>query len=229
MTSITQQPLVDDALVLVHVRNEFYKEKHRMVIGVLFLGLVVIGALVGMLVYLAKHPAHPLYFVTDDAGRLIQDVPLSEPNMSTAQVAAWTKEAVEAAYSYNFINYRLQLQNAQKYFVDFGWHNYMQGLEKSGNLLALTQRKFVVMAQVIGQPKLIGSGRLGAAGILGWKFEMPMLVTYLRPPYDDKSRFSNPLTVTVLVERQSILSSYKGLGVVQIVGTLSSAAPAPAQ
>lgn len=226
MTSVTKQPLVDDALVLVHVRNEFYKEKHSTMFGVLMLGLGVIVILASMLVYLIEHPSHPLYFVTDKAGRLIQDVPLSQPNMSNADVVAWTKEAVEAAYTYNYVNYRSQLQNAQKYFMDFGWRSYMKGLGQSGNLLALTQRKFIVIAHVVGEPKLLGSGHLGAGGDLAWRFEMPVLVTYMKPPFDENSSFSNPLTVTVMVKRQSILSSYKGLGIVQIIGVLSTTAPA---
>jgi len=80
---------------------------------------------------------------------------------------------------------------------------------------------------VIGQPKLLVEGPLGKAKIYGWKFQMQLLATYLMPPmYDDKNKFSNPLIVTVIVERQNILSSYMGLGIVQMVAELAqSTAP----
>jgi hypothetical protein len=174
-----------------------------------------------MLVYIVKHPPRPLYFATDDAGRFIMDIPLTQPNMTTADVSAWVVNAVQAAYSYDFMNYHAQLQDAQKFFTDYGWRQYMKGLEASNNLLALTSRKQVAIARVVGEPKLVVEGPVGKAQIYGWKFQMQVLATYLMPPaYDDKSKFTNPLIVTVIVERQNILSSFNGLGIVQMVAAL---------
>jgi intracellular multiplication protein IcmL len=210
----------EDAVVMVHLRNEFYKKKFYLTLAVYFLSIIVIAILVGVLVYLIKNPIRPLYFVTDSAGRLIQDVPRQVPNMSTEEVAKWAINAVETAYSYDYVNYRTQLQNAQKYFNDYGWRNYMDGLRSSNNLLALTQRKLVGMAKVVDKPKLQIEGLLG--GAYAWKFEMPLLVTYLTPPYGVTDRFQNALKVTVVVQRQSILTSDDGLAVVQMIGRLLS-------
>jgi intracellular multiplication protein IcmL len=101
----------------------------------------------------------------------------------------------------------------------------MQSLTASNNLLALNQRRMVVVATVADKPKLLVEGLL--SGAYAWKFEMPVLVTYKLPPFDDKpqSHFENALVVTVLVQRQKILQSYKGLGIVQMIDTLSSSAP----
>lgn len=217
-----QKTVNDDALVMIYTRNNFYRRKYHVILGITILGLCVIGFLASVLAYLIKAPPHPLYFVTDDVGRLIQDVPVTQANMSNKDVADWVKEAVTAAYTYDFHNYRGQLQAAQKYFTDYGWHNYMKGLEASDNLLALTTRKWIVTAQVVGEPKLLGETHLGKAQIYAWKFEMPVLVSYYKPPYDDKSKVENPIVITVIVERVSILSSYKGLGIVQLVGTMAS-------
>jgi intracellular multiplication protein IcmL len=214
----------NDALVMVHLRNQFYRQKYHMAVGVFLLCLILISLLIGMLVYVVKHPPRPLYFATDDAGRFLLDIPLTQPNMTTDDVMAWVVEAVEAAYSYDYKNYRAQLQNAQKYFIDYGWRSYMKGLHASNNLLALTDRKQVVIAKVLPTPKLIAEGPLGKAATYAWKFQMEMLVTYLKPPlYDEKTKTENPLIITVLVERQNLLSSYKGLGIVQLIGTLAQA------
>ncbi|MDR3478909.1 MAG: DotI/IcmL/TraM family protein [Gammaproteobacteria bacterium] len=208
----------DDALVMIFTRNEFYRRKYRLIVGVAALGIFVIMVLAGMLFYLVKNPRHPLYFVTDGAGRFIQEIPVQRPNMSVDDVLAWSQDAVEAAFSYDFMNYRSQLQNAQKYFTDFGWRSYMKGLQDSNNLLALTERKFVVIAKVVAPPKLLAQGPIGKTAIYGYKIEMPVLVSYLKAPlYDEKSRIQNPLLVTVIVERQDLLSSYKGLGIVQMI------------
>jgi intracellular multiplication protein IcmL len=210
----------DEALVLIYSRNEFYKNKYYFALSIYLLSLVVIAILAGMVVYLVKHPTEPLYFPTDDVGRLIREVPVTVPNMSAEDVTAWTVEAVEHAHSYDFMNYRGELQAAQKYFSDYGWQKYMDGLKISNNLVALNQRKMIFIAKVVDKPKLLREGIV--AGAYGYKFEIPLLVTYLLPPYDEKSRFQNPLKVTVIVQRQKILESYKGLGILQMIDEIAT-------
>lgn len=209
----------DDALIMVHVRNDFYRRKYYFVLGIYLLSIVMNLGLLAIIIFLFTHPTHPIYFATDKVGRLIKDVPVTEPNMSTQEATAWAIEAVQAAYSYNYVNYRAQLQNAQKYFTEYGWRNYMDGLQASDNLLALTQRKYVIMAKVVNPPKVMAEGIL--SGAYAWKFQMPLLVTYLPPPYDGKGQFSNALMLTVVVQRQSLLQSYKGLGVLQMIATFA--------
>ncbi len=213
----------DDALVMISLRNEFYRKKYHFVLAVFFLSLIVVGVLIGMLMYLIKHPPQPYYFAADKAGRFIQEIPVTQPNMSTQEVAAWAVDAVESTYTYDYVNYRQQLQNAQKYFTEFGWRSYMKGLEDSLNLVALSKRQLMIIAKVVSPPKLIIEGPLGKSAIYAYKFDVQVLVTYYRPPYDDKSKFENPLDVNVIIERQDSLSSYKGLGIVQIIGSIPQA------
>jgi hypothetical protein len=216
-----------DAVVLVHTRNEFYKRKFHWVVAVFFLGLVAIASLSGMLVYLTRNPIHPLYFITDNAGRIIQDIPIQEPNMSTQDVANWVEAAVVAANSYDYANYHAQLQRAQKYFADYGWRSYMKGLQASNNMEALTKRKLIFLAKISGPAKLVHEGRLGKKQTYAWQFQIPVTITYLLPPYDGlpgKSKFENAYVFSVLVMRQSMLTSYKGLGIMQIIGASEQSA-----
>lgn len=212
-------PQSSDALVMIFLRQSFYLQQLRMILGAVLLNLTLILVLLGMFIYFLKHPVHPIYFATDKIGRLMVEPPLNSPNMSFSEVTAWTVNAVQAAYSYDFMNYRSQLQGAQKYFTDFGWRQYMKGLQASNNLLALTEHKMIVSAKVVAPPRLLIQGILGNR--YAWKFEMPVLVTYYEPPYDEKTKFSNPLLVTVVVERQRLLESDHGLGIVQIIAALA--------
>ncbi len=211
--------ITDDAVVLTQLRNAFYKKKYYLALGIYVLCIVAIAALLSVLVYLVKNPTRPLYFLTDSVGRFVEDVPLSLPNMSTEAVEAWAIEAVETAYSYNFMNYRAQLQNAQKYFTEYGWRSYMNGLTASNNLLALTQRQMIFIAKVVDKPRLLNTGVLSEA--YAWKFQMPLLVNFLETPYN-KSSFSNAYVVTVIVQRQNLLQSYKGLAIVQMIAATPS-------
>lgn len=212
--------LNDDVLAKIQLRNLFYQKKYYFAVGTYILTILAIVILSFVLYYLIKRPSEPLYFVADRAGRLLVETPLSVRNMTTENVAAWASEAVIAANAYDFVNYPEQLQNAQKYFTAYGWREYMDGLRASNNLLALTQRKFVITAKIAGGLKLLTEGIL--AGAYAWKFQVPLLVTYSYPPYDDKSSFQNPLQLTVIVQRQKMLTSYQGLGIVQMIGTIVS-------
>lgn len=209
-----------DSLTLIFMRNAFYKKLCYLTLATLVLCIVVIGILISILFFLVKNPIKPLYFATDSVGRLIQDPSLDQSNMSTEEITAWAIEAVQAAYTYNYVNYRFQLQNTQKYFTTYGWQNYMQALTASNNLLAVTDRSMLVLARVVGQPTILAQGIL--AGAYAWKIKLPILITNWLPPYDERSKFANALTVTMIIQRQPILESYKGVGIIQIVGEVVS-------
>jgi intracellular multiplication protein IcmL len=221
--------MTQDAMIAIISRNAFYRRLHYYALAVLLIALVVIGIMIGMLYYISGNYNHPLYFATDNVGRLIQIIPVSEPNMSDDDVTAWAMEAVQSAYSYDYVNFHSQLQGAQKYFTEYGWSKYMDALVASNNLVALERRKMVAIATVVDKPTILKKGLL-PSGAYAWRIQMPVLVTYLLPPYDDTQKFNNPLDITVIVQRQPILQSYKGLGVVQLVGAIASApvnTPAP--
>jgi intracellular multiplication protein IcmL len=212
-----------DPLVLVFSRNRFYKRMHYLALASFALSLFVIALLLWALVYMGNNPRPPLYFATDKVGRLVKSVPVSKPNMSQKEVEAWVIQAMESAFSYDYVNYRRQLQTAQKYFTNYGWRQYMNALRESNNLVALTQRQMVVSARVAYEPKLVTKGLI--SGAYAWKYNLRLLITYSIPPYDRQSTFKNPLDVSVIVQRQPELQSYQGLGVLQAIGQISQATP----
>lgn len=215
----------NDALALIFIRNAFYRRLHYLTFAAFLLTIMAIGVLSVILVFLVRHPRPPVYFAANSVGQLIKTVPTNVPNMSNDDVIKWTTEAIQQAYSYDFVNYRVQLQTAQKYFTTYGWDTYMRALTASNNLLALTNRKQIVIAQVVGPPKILAQGLL--AGSYAWKFQFPLLVTYWEPPFDTKTKFFNAISVSVIVQRQPILNSYKGLGVVQMIAEMAATTNQP--
>lgn len=207
-----------DPIAAIFERNSFYRRQYFLALGAFALSILVIIMLIWVYVYLRKNPTQPIYFATDSVGRLIEVIPVERPNMTNDEVSAWAVEAIQSALSYDYVNYRRQLQQAEKYFTTYGWNNYMKALKANNNLLALNQRKMVVTARVIEQPKLIAQGILG--GAYAWKYEMSLLMTYSLPPFDEKSKFYNPIQATMIVQRQEILKGYKGLGVVQMIANI---------
>ena len=116
---------------MVFLRNEFYKRKFHVVLGVYILSLITIGFLCWVLFYFVKNPARPLYFVTDKVGILSKMFPKNLPNMSNDDVAAWVTEAIEATYSYDFVKLRSQLPERTKIFYRlrlaqlYAWINFI--------------------------------------------------------------------------------------------------------
>ena len=212
--SQTTSPL-SPGLERVLTRNAFYASRFYTVLGYCLLVLLLDGVLGGIAWYLVRHPTEPRYFPADTAGRLVYEVPLQEQNLSDQEIVDWVVHAVEAAYSYDFVNYHSQLQNAQMYFTDVGWREYMKGLQRSNNLIALVERKLIATAKVEGTPGLLKVG-LTSQGRLAWKYQMQVLMHYKMPPFDGKQDYSNPLVVTVVVRREDILQSNNGLGIVQL-------------
>lgn len=207
----------NDALRLVFERNAFYRRLHFLVLGAFFASLCVIVLLMYTIYYLKKNPPHPYYFAADNVSRLLQIIPVNTPNMSTEDVIKWTSKAVIAAFSYDYINYHSQLQNAQKYFTPFGWSRYMAALQSSNNMIGLIQRRLIASAQIVEPPKIIAQGILG--GAYAWKFEMPVLVQYVPADNTDPNNkaFSNALIVSVVVQRQKALDGNSGLGIIQLL------------
>lgn len=210
-------------LQMVFERNAFYRRQYLwalLAFALCMLGNIILAC---VLAYVIRHPTAPVYFAADEVGRLIQVVPVDQPNMSDVEVEAWATRVAEATYSYNYVNFRSQLQSVERFYTNYGWTNYMKALQASNNLVALTNRRIIQTATVVDKPTVLARGILG--GAFAWKFSMPMLVTYWMPPYDDQSKFSNALQVTMIVQRQPILQSDHGLGVLQMIGTM---APPPA-
>jgi intracellular multiplication protein IcmL len=201
----------EDAIAVVGLRNEFYRDNHRKTVWLLFLCVFIIVILGGGLVYIVTHPPQPQYFATTIDGRVTPLVPLDQPNMSTSALLQWANTAAIAAYTYDFVTYRQALQAASEYFTPDGWSAFMDALTSSNNLDAVTSKKLIVSAVATGAPVVLAQGLL--EGRYSWKVQMPMLVTY-----QSASQFSQQsVLVTMLITRISTLTSARGVGIAQFV------------
>ncbi len=203
--------MAEDALEVVKLRNNFYRDSYRRVILVLLLSIIlnVLLAIAGG--YLFMYRPNPQYFATTADGRVIKLVPLSQPNLSKRAVLQWAVQAATSAYSYNFVNYRKQLEEASNYFTPEGWQQFLKSLEASRNLKAVEAKKLVVSAVPTGAPVVVQEGLI--RGRYAWKIQMPMLVTY----QSASTQIQQSLFITMLVTRVPTLNAPKGIGIAQFV------------
>lgn len=203
--------MAEDALTAVTLRNNFYRDGQRKLIAILLVSMLVNFVLVSMLLYIVTHPPMPRYFATSINGRITPLYPLDEPNQSDSAVLQWANQAAIAAFTYNFVNYRSELQASSGFFTAEGWDQFLSALQQSNNLEAVKAKKLIVTAVATSAPVILQKGVLN--GRYAWRVQMPVLVTY-----QSASEFSQQNNVvTMLITRVSTLNSPRGIGIAQFV------------
>ncbi|MBA2657028.1 MAG: type IVB secretion system apparatus protein IcmL/DotI [Tatlockia sp.] len=203
--------MVEDALTAVTMRNEFYRDGQRKTMIAVIISILINFILTSLLVYLLTHPPAPKYFATSISGRVTPLFPLDEPNQSDSAVLQWANQAAIAAFTYNFVNYRDELQASSGFFTADGWSQFLNALQQSNNLDAVKAKKLIVSSVATRAPIILQKGLLN--GVYSWRVQMPILVTY-----QSASEFSQQNNVvTMLINRVSTLNSPRGIGISQFV------------
>lgn len=203
--------MADNALAAVTLRNNFYRDGKRKMVLALMISLLVNLTMAFMLVYDITHPPMPVYFATSINGRITPLFPLDQPNQSDSAVLQWANQAAIAAFTYNFVNYRTELQSSSGFFTGDGWTQFLTALQQSNNLDAVKAKKLIVSAVATRAPIILQKGVLN--GQYAWRIQMPLKVTY-----QSASEFSQQdNVVTMLVTRVSTLNTPRGIGISQFV------------
>lgn len=197
----------EDALEIVKLRNHFYRDSYRKVLVALLL-MVVANIVLGVIIfYLEYNKPKPEYFATTAEGKLIRLYPLSRPVLSTPELLEWATRAATSANTYNFVNYRKELQDSSTYFTPTGWKEYQDALKASRNLETVIAKKLTVSAVPTGAPIILDQRVIN--GVYKWKIQLPMLITY----ESASSKITQPTLVTMLITRVSTLEVPKGIAI----------------
>lgn len=200
-----------EALELVRLRNNFYRDNYRRVMKLLLIMSIGLIILVLTMAYLFTHRQEPKYFATTQTGRVLQLVPLSTPMLSTEALLSWASQVAMGAYTYSFANYREKIQLLESDFTSDAWQQFLTGLKSSGNLEAIDQRKIIVSAVVSGAPVITSQGML--SGRYAWKVQLPLLVTYV----SSSERFQKNYLITMVIVRVSTVDNQNGVAVAQFI------------
>lgn len=202
--------MVQDALKLVKLRSDFYRDSYRKVTLALLAAVIAIIGLVVVVVFLLASKPTPKYFATTDSGRIIPLIPLNQPNLSDNAVLQWASQALISVYSYDFLHYRQTFQDSRKYFTAGGWSSFMSALKQTKTLDAVQDKKLIVSAVLSGAP--IVSNRYIENGRYVWEVQMPFQVTY-----QGTETYSQSLLATLKIVRVSTLDNPYGIGIAEIV------------
>jgi intracellular multiplication protein IcmL len=210
--------MTDEALELIRLRNNFYRDNYRRAIGALLVLLFINLILVGVIFYqLANRPA-PLYFATSVDGKITPLYPLSDPMFAPAELAQWAASAAITTNTYNFVNYREALQRAQNNFTPEGWTSFEAALKGARTLEVVLAKKFVVSAEPTAAPVILEQGVV--QGRYTWKVRIPLLVMY----QNSTEQTQQPVVVTMLITRVPTMNMPKGIAITSFVAAGSEAA-----
>lgn len=200
-----------DALVAIAHRNEFYRDSYRKVLLALNVSVGTFLVLLIALIYIVTHPPAPKYFATYADGKIVPLIPLNQPNVSDYALLQWANTAIIAVNTYDFYNYRDELQRASDYFTPEGWQAYLKELQQSGNLDAVIDKKLIVTAVATRAPIISQQGLID--GVYTWVVKAPILITYKSAnQYNQQT-----LLVTLLIKRISTLTNPNGIGITNYI------------
>ena len=133
-----------------------------------------LGITIGVLGWVLR--PDPVYFATNEDGRLIELRPLDQAIHSRAQLINWATRAVTEAYTFDWVNYRNDLAKVEDYFTTEGFNSFIKALKDSGNLESVVDNRYVVTAAVAGSPKVINDRVINDRQY--WRIKIPIQIGY---------------------------------------------------
>lgn len=201
------------AVELVQLRNNFYRDSYGKLLYILSFLAIINVFLVMAIIHIVKNPPEPKYFATGNDGRLTIIHPLTDPVMSLSGLTEWVTRAATTAYSFDFLNYRKELQVASEFFTGKGWEAFEKALVSSNNLNLVLTKKLVTTAVAQGAPVVLKRGVLN--GKYAWQVQLPILVTY----QSASMKVAQPMLVTMLVTRVDVANNPNGIAIAQFVAS----------
>jgi len=202
--------MVHDALEIVKLRSNFYRDSYRKVIMALLSSILIIVALVCIVIFLIVSKPAPKYFATTDSGRIIPLIPLDHPNLSENNVLQWASQALVSIYSFDFLHYQRSFQGNRQYFTAAGWQSFMDALGQAKTIATIKDQRLIVSAVLNGAP--IISNQYIIDGRYTWEAQIPILISY-----QGTSSYSDNMLVTLKIQRISTLDNKYGIGITEIV------------
>jgi intracellular multiplication protein IcmL len=207
------QSAFSGALEAILQRDAFYYENYRKNMLYFFILLVIIAMLIALNILFYRNKPHPIYFATTASGEILPLTPVTEKNITDAELIPWVTEALETCYNYNFVNYRQALQNSRPYFTVKGHENFLRAIQQSLNLNRIKKEKLLFSA-VISDVVIEDQGHL-PSGTYYWDVSVPMKVALLGGV---KTKYEGYNWVVFLkIIRMNPLENTSGLGIAQMI------------
>lgn len=207
------------AAELVVLRNRFFYIYYRK-LSLIFVAAVILCVFsLICAAYFSTRKTPPVYVPLAANGQVVTTYALSEPShpnpeVMSAWVAQWAMDGARKAFTYDYLNYPEQLNEAQAYFTYRGWPLFIKGLTLSQNFNTVQQQKMIVKLTPKSVP--IVKAKQVINGRLAWSLQFDAVIEYVAHTGQNQG-YNQNVIVKVVVMRMSTIDSPKGLGIDQII------------
>lgn len=180
-------------------------------LSIIVLLLVVHLGLMGFayLQFATRDPAH--FFGRLPKGEIFEIAALDRPNVSNKALLSWVTLAATSTFTFDFFNYKEQLNAMKDYFTATGFENFMASLDATGVLTTIQDKKLILSAVAIG-PAIVLTEE-GIDSKHSWRIQVPLIVRYQSANVDE----TRTQLVEVLVTQVSTQDAPKGIGISQYI------------
>lgn len=186
-------------------KNEFYRIYQPRFIFILMGAVVVAMIWTGIVIFQVHHRPLPTFYASESNGKRMILQPQDSPSLRPATILRFASKAAVAAYTFDFVNYKQEIDEARVYFTSDGWSSYLASVSEV--LKRITENKLFVSAVVDGAPIISNEGELD--GVYSWRVQIPFLVNYQSAQTAEKSRY----TVLITVVRIPTVDNPVGIGI----------------
>ncbi|MCF6766278.1 type IVB secretion system apparatus protein IcmL/DotI [Thiotrichales bacterium 19S3-7] len=201
--------MAEDVLTQIIKRNDFYKQNFKRLTTVLLVSCILnIGLFVGLMFTIASKP-QPNYFAVTENGRLLQLKGTQTAQITDSMVVSWVSQIVPKLYALDFLNYRSQLNDINKYFTSYGWTSYSTAFKAV--LDQIVKDKLVTRATLQDVPVVTAKGAIN--GIMAWKVQVPVMINFQQ----GKKEQTNEFILSLTIMKNQNTESGELLGISQVV------------
>lgn len=139
---------------------------------------IILGACLGLSLLcniVQTQKTIPVKYVYADAnGKISTLTAMNMPNMSDSEISNWIINALSNSLSFDYVQYRKQIQDSQQYFTPNGFVGFEKMLQTSHLLNEIIDQHLIMKSTILKAPNLTSSGDEG--GVFVWHFSVPMSI-----------------------------------------------------
>lgn len=197
--------------VLVVERNQVAQIVFRKLAALTVMAILAACISLASMVGTIGKPVPPVYVAVSKDGTFLPAVPLSEPNMGFGRIGKFALDAINAIYTYDYINWKYQLSKTSSLFTPTGWAAFQKQLSESKTIDAVKERKIIVSVDIVGAVSI----KTGITnGLYTWLVKVPVNIVYtstLSNKKDTGSTQKGALTLKIVRIPRSV--SYAGVAI----------------
>lgn len=155
----------------------------------------------------------PQYIQLTEDGRIFPLTPLSQSNVNDGDMIRFASDTVKWINTYDYQNWRDQLQMQSHRFTEGGWKAYLTLLSNRDTITSVQNRKMVVTARFTGPAQIEKQGAVADSNNrYTWIVKVPVEVRYL-PSDNSGQSLTQDGVVTLYIVRVPLATNQRGYAV----------------